>query len=407
MRMSQERPEAQTVRVMSLMANVSHILRAHQKAKELYVNRFAPDYSVFTFIEPDELRLSKIVAWLLDPDQTHGQCGLFLRLLLQVLGVEARFEDCRHASVRTEVPVRDGRMDVFVSMPGFQLAIENKPWARDQHEQLKRYFTHFDALRPTNYQIIYLTAKGTYPSSLCPKEADRRVSVKQLRLWGYDSEVLAWLARCQSECRADRVSIFIDEFSRYIRATFAGLKDRTMSDHLLEEITGSAENVEAAMLVFQMADPLRKRLLSDLQKQLEDKLPGQKVQVIDNPWAKYSGITIGFSDESPYSFKLRFQNQQFNGLDFGISRNVERSAEHTNEYDVAVRSLGPAPPSNDTWLWSRAASRADPLFPVQRDWGWGPTIADPWVEICNGELTKKIIGVFTRAHDALKECGVG
>jgi hypothetical protein len=63
--------------------------------------------------------------------------------------------------------------------------------------------------------VIYLTPKGTEPpeQSICAAERDRRIEAGQLRLWSYDKEILEWLARCRAECRADRVSMFIDEFS--------------------------------------------------------------------------------------------------------------------------------------------------------------------------------------------------
>jgi hypothetical protein len=49
---------------------------------------------------------------------------------------------------------------------------------------------------------------------------------------------------------------------------FEGVKDRTMSDHLLDEIAGSAEKVSSAMQVIMLAEPIRKRLLSTLQQQV-------------------------------------------------------------------------------------------------------------------------------------------
>src|SRR4051794_32824876 len=44
-------------------------------------------FNVFSLIKPDENRLSDILADLLDPDGPHGQGNLFLRLLLEQLGI--------------------------------------------------------------------------------------------------------------------------------------------------------------------------------------------------------------------------------------------------------------------------------------------------------------------------------
>ena len=42
-------------------------------------------FNVFDLIEPDENKLSDVLAWLLNPKKSHGQGGLFLGLLLKRL----------------------------------------------------------------------------------------------------------------------------------------------------------------------------------------------------------------------------------------------------------------------------------------------------------------------------------
>jgi hypothetical protein len=47
------------------------LVRGHQlamrQAREIVRHRVAPDFSVFNFMDPDELRLTEIRAWLLNP----------------------------------------------------------------------------------------------------------------------------------------------------------------------------------------------------------------------------------------------------------------------------------------------------------------------------------------------------
>ncbi len=256
--------------VKNFLSMVGQISDAHQRARDLYLHRFAPDYNTFDFIEPDEMRLSKILAWLLNPHQTHGQRGLFLRLFLEAVGLKAHSENYDRASVLTEVTIKDGRLDIVVSAPNLWIVIENKPWAGDQDNQLERYFAHLDGIGTHDKKVVYLTPKGTAPAehSIRNDEITRRIEEGHFCLWGYQKDVQRWLARCRAECQADRVSMFIDEFSRYIRMVFEGVKDRTMSDHLIDQIVGSAENVSAAIQVILLAESIRKRLLSDLRQQV-------------------------------------------------------------------------------------------------------------------------------------------
>lgn len=403
--MSDDIVQAQDSQVRHLLETVCHIASAHQSAKDLYVHRFAPDFNAFDFIEPDEARLSKILAWLLDPRQNHGQGCQFLRLFLDALGVNVGIDECDHAEVRTEVFITQGRLDILISTIDLRVAVENKPWAGDQEAQLARYFAHFDTCGTSNCIVIYLTSKGAVPPeySISEQERDRRIKAQQLRLWSYDKEILGWLARCRADCRADRVVMFIDDFSRYIRAVFEGMRDRTMSDHILNEIAASADNVAGAMQVISLADALQKRLLGDLRQQLLTRLRNHDVELVDDPWTRYSGFTISYSETSPYKFGFEFQNTQFNGLVIGISRKIENDQARGNEYESLVSAFGGASQS-EWWLWWRSASPTDSLLPVPRDW---QASTQPWVDIPNQSLAARIEEAFTRTHSVLTACGVG
>jgi PD-(D/E)XK nuclease superfamily len=99
------------------------------QAQCLYCDRLAPDFNPFDFIQPDEVGLSKILNWLLDPTGTHGQGSRFLHLFLEQLGLVWPSESHEWAKAETEVVITDGRLDILISSGKFHLAIENKPWA--------------------------------------------------------------------------------------------------------------------------------------------------------------------------------------------------------------------------------------------------------------------------------------
>ena len=52
----------------------------------------APDFSIFTYVAPDETCLSNLMAELFKPTGTHGQGDAFLRLFVKQLGCEAWLE---------------------------------------------------------------------------------------------------------------------------------------------------------------------------------------------------------------------------------------------------------------------------------------------------------------------------
>ena len=81
--------------------------------------RLATGFNVFDLIEPDENKLSDVLAGLLDPKGNHGQGDLFLRLLFERLGLRSDAKLTKDATVQREAPMRGTRkdhrrMDVFV-----------------------------------------------------------------------------------------------------------------------------------------------------------------------------------------------------------------------------------------------------------------------------------------------------
>ena len=74
--------------VQALLRSLADQRAAFDAARRVYARRLAPDFNVFDFIAPDELRLSSILAWLLDPAGSHSQGNLFLVELLREFGLD-------------------------------------------------------------------------------------------------------------------------------------------------------------------------------------------------------------------------------------------------------------------------------------------------------------------------------
>jgi PD-(D/E)XK nuclease superfamily len=149
-----------------LLSRVSYIQDAAENARRLYQDRLAPDFSPFNFIVNDEMQLSRILAWALDPNGTHGQGDRFLILFLKELNFEWSAGAYKSVETKTEFSVGgDGRIDIFVKSQDYILAIENKPWAGDQEKQVKRYLDYLDK-QEIRYRLVYLTRDGSEAENL-------------------------------------------------------------------------------------------------------------------------------------------------------------------------------------------------------------------------------------------------
>ena len=90
-----------------------------------------------------EVTHSAIIAEMLSPKGSHGQGVVFLKEFIETIAdnnnivVDFNVSD---VVVETEKVVGTGRIDIFVSNSSNQvIIIENKIYAQDQQEQLKRY----------------------------------------------------------------------------------------------------------------------------------------------------------------------------------------------------------------------------------------------------------------------------
>ena len=191
----------------------------------------ARKFDFFRFIDLNENQMSDVFAYLLNPDETHGQGELFLREFLS--DVREFLSDVplewlpesgwSRVSIGREVITNwNRRIDIEIAFQfddGWAaIAVENKPWAGDQDQQLSDYAQHLELMYGKRFKLIYLTPNGEYPSenSIEPKEREEREKKGQLGYasiqdWTSDN---GWLKRAESEVKAERVRWFVSDFRK-------------------------------------------------------------------------------------------------------------------------------------------------------------------------------------------------
>lgn len=199
---------------------------SHQvEIQRRFDKRRASGFNVFDLIDPDETKLSEVLAGLLDSEGSHGQGDLFLRLLFKQLGLGSVAKPTAAATVQCEAPTHGiekyrRRMDVFVEA-GLLLAIENKVDSLDQKDQVKHYLEHLQHCTRGSGEksvLIYLTPNGRRPDSLDRVQCDEAESSGSLQCWSYQVELRAWLEVCRQQCAAQKIQDFLCDFIAYIES---------------------------------------------------------------------------------------------------------------------------------------------------------------------------------------------
>lgn len=194
----------------------------------------APDFNLFELLQPNEVRLSNVIAKLLHPNELHGQSGIFLAAFLETIYDECHLpfiqkirtiwaENKKNISVETEVSTAtQRRMDILISGNGYGLMIENKPWADDQPDQLMAYREELEKRFPGQFLMIYLSGDGSPPTEVSlSKESLSLMSIKgELAIISYHLQMIDWLNRCLAIAEADRVRSIIKDFISYLENNF-------------------------------------------------------------------------------------------------------------------------------------------------------------------------------------------
>ena len=388
----------------ALLRSLNDQRRVFVDARGTYARRLAPDFNVFDFVAPGELKLSGILAWLLDPSGSHAQETLFLSEFLSEMGLEWASEGLETARVDVEAPTYEARrIDVVVRMPGGLIGIENKPFAADQPRQATDYLAWLDRQAPDGRLcLVYVGGSvGATPSDTSISNADRigREKAGQFRATSYP-ELLPWLTRVRGKCEAPDVSSFLASFARYVESTFMGVRDMTERDALVRTATSSSEHLRSAYELIEAAFAIRSALLSSLLDQLRSGVPaGFEVRQFDFAARRYGGMSIGFTGVPDLTFCVEFeagnvQTGDLHWLIYGVGKG-DLPADPTIKACLDA-AFGPGT-TTPTWLWYRRATPSERHFPVEGDW----RSAAPWLDVRDGTLTRKIIAAAEAVRQTL------
>jgi len=171
------------------------------------------------YVDPDENRVSDMLANLLDPEGSHGQADRFLKLFIEVVKPKnICYEAGMKVKVRREDPTSlNRRMDILLEFGEQQaVAIENKIDAGDQDSQISHYCDELG--RRGIYVLFYLTPilKDPPSNSIEDGKRDLLKSEGKLRCISYRGEIQQWLTSCIRECEADKFRWFLRDLAEFV-----------------------------------------------------------------------------------------------------------------------------------------------------------------------------------------------
>ncbi|HYE32147.1 MAG TPA: PD-(D/E)XK nuclease family protein [Methylomirabilota bacterium] len=217
--------KSSNLKLQAFFGNLGYRLKLLEETRAQTDVFLSSRFNIFSFIEPDENRLSDIIAALLNPKGAHGQGDKFLREFLKCVcgrtlpkvgSVAVQRED-----FTTFIKSDRRRMDILVEMEDLAVAIENKPWAREQEDQVRDYIRHLHSRYGDRFIIVYLSATGCEPTSLQEKQKQELKAAGRLVCAAYNGHLRDWLELCVKESSSDKIRWFLRDFINFIEGEFS------------------------------------------------------------------------------------------------------------------------------------------------------------------------------------------
>lgn len=271
---------------------------------------------------------SAIIAEFLNPNGTHGLKSQFLECFIETLGNNFSIQgfNCENAKVYTEFSIDEyGRIDILIEDKQRQkvIIIENKIYANDQWEQLKRYNKYAEGeYQKGNYQILYLTLWGNEASEQSGS------GVPYLTI-SYKETIINWLEKCVAI--ASRFPIVRETIVQYINH-LKELTNQDMDNRNKEEITeilSKIENLKAARIIYHnylaTFDAIIKRHFNPKMEE----------------FAEQKGLEYHYEKSEEYYVRFYFTNPLWQGkyrigFTFGGGRYYYGLANNPKNYNLSV-----------------------------------------------------------------------
>jgi len=313
---------------LKIYKNYFEKIKKFKNEQDKQKQRGLNNYNILTSVlsKSDEVRLhSRMIFSLLDINGTHYQSSLFLDKFLNILNIKNFKLNTQNCSIYKEYQ----NIDLYITDGDKHIIIENKVYAKDQKNQIKRYIEIIqdenNGLATKDILVIYLSIDKKEPSAyslgnlkiennFIKRESEKIALFKSIH---YKNEILEWLQSSQYEVQ--NITNLNEVFNQYIdvvKMLNNQYKDKVMS---LSNYIKENESIYKIAVEIQSALPKARKNIIDsfftkiifsLQSTLGE---GWEVKLIGDLSKRYSfPLRI---------YKKKWINTKGNNLIFGFEFN--------------------------------------------------------------------------------------
>lgn len=244
------RIEVEITKLQAFLDSVRLVKATEKTVKAQYRSQVAEGFSPCNLFSPNEVVVSRVLAFLLNPQESHAQGRLFLDAFMTVAGSKHLIRDqgkmahtnipifSEKVGVTTEHSLDQGRPDIVLTEESSILVIENKPWALDQEKQLQRYGEWIISEGKENRLLVYLCQNEPSDYTL-PKNS----KVESFTVHLSFNELIDALRVGNHQTKSPKVRYFVDSFCDYLQTSIC--QENLMENPLIVNMMKDHKNLEA------------------------------------------------------------------------------------------------------------------------------------------------------------------
>lgn len=338
------------------------------------------NYNILTSVlnKSDEVRLhTRMIYSFLNPHGTHYQSTLFLDKFLEILDID----DFTINAVDCRVYKEYQNIDLYITDGTKHIILENKVYASDQKNQIKRYieiiqdenedldvsdilvvYLSLNRLEPSSYSLGNLEVKGDFIQKKFEK-------ITQFKSIHYKNEILKWLNKCRYEVQ--NITNLNEVFKQYIDVV------KMINNQYRDSVMNLSDYIKDDIEVYKIAHEIQKAL-PDTRKSIVDEFFNKVTlllkEELGSDWTVKVDGTLSKRHSFPFKIyknnwdignKLLFgfefhKNDYYNGC-FGIVRQNNRimiKNQITSKYKVELDNLDLKLRTTQWWLhWEKLPSK--------------------------------------------------
>ncbi len=268
-----------------------------EEGRKRYGRKNAPWFNPIDFWWVDEDKTSQILAFFLNPNESHEQGDRYLRHFIKKFGLDFFTYNRRDKiEVKCGLHTHEGKgIDIVIYKNSFELAIgiENRirMSAQEQQGELEHYSKYLSNRTSDDYCLIYLTPKGKAvpPKSLSREERHELARSKKFKHLTYEEHLIDCIAEFEAITESVRVKSFLKDFEKTMRERYMGEKDLEAKKAIVDLIGKSQRNLDISFLVASSLPDVKRKLKEQFKLQVEDLARKLKLDIkheSDRVWLK-------------------------------------------------------------------------------------------------------------------------